>query len=90
LQWTNDGRFMYVLRASPWSSTPAEIYQTLEAVIDRVDVSTGARTLWRTIKPVDPVGLEAIVDVRITPDGNSYCYGYLRSLSTLLVVEGLK
>ncbi len=90
LQWTNDGRFMYVLRASPWSSTPGEIYQTLEAEIDRVDLRTGSRKLWKTIKPVDPVGLEAINDVRITPDGNSYCYGYLRSLSTLLVVEGLK
>ena len=90
LQWTSDGRFMYVLRASPWSTTTAEIYQTMEAVIDRLDVSTGSRKLWKTIKPVDPVGLEAINDVRITPDGNSYCYGYLRSLSTLLVVEGLK
>jgi serine/threonine protein kinase/Tol biopolymer transport system component len=90
LQWTSDGRFMYVLRASPWSSTPAEIYQTLEAAIDRVDVSTGARKFWKTIKPVDPVGLDAIVDVRVTPDGGSYCYGYLRTLSTLLVVEGLK
>jgi serine/threonine protein kinase len=90
LQWSGDGRFMYVLRASPWAATGAEIYQTLVAVIERVDLGTGARKEWTTIKPADPVGLEAINDVRITPDGNSYCYGYLRSLSQLLVIEGLK
>lgn len=90
LQWSEDGRFAYVLRASPWATTGGEIYQTMIAVIDRVDLGTGARKEWTTITPADPVGLEAINDVRITPDGHSYCYGYLRSLSQLLVVEGLK
>jgi eukaryotic-like serine/threonine-protein kinase len=90
LEWTRDGRFLYVLRGSPWSDTAAQIYQAMEARIDKVDAVTGARTPWKTIKPADTVGLEGINQVFITPDGNTYCYGYLRSLSDLFIVEGVK
>ena len=90
LQWSPDSRFLYVLRASPWTDTPAQIYQTMEARIDRVDVVTGERTLWKTIKPADPVGLEAINNLFVTLDGRTYCYGYLRTLSDLFVIDGLK
>ena len=81
LQWTRDGRFLYVLRASPWSDTAAQIYQTMEAQIDKVDTVTGIRTPWRTLKPTDPVGLETISDVHVNPAGTAYCYGYGRTLS---------
>jgi eukaryotic-like serine/threonine-protein kinase len=90
LQWTLDGQFLYVLHASPWSNTPAQIYQTMEARIDKVDAVTGLRTPWKTIKPADPVGLEAINAVFINPRGTAYCYGYLRTLSDLFVIDGLK
>ena len=88
--WTADGRFLYVLRGSPWADTMALVYQTMEAQVDKVDVVTGVRTPWQTIKAADPVGLEGINQVFITPDGNTYCYGYLRSLSDLFVIEGVK
>jgi eukaryotic-like serine/threonine-protein kinase len=90
LEWTRDGRFLYVLRGSPWSDTAAQIYQAMEARIDKVDAVTGARTPWKTIKPSDTVGLEGINQVLITPDGTTYCYGYLRSLSDLFIIEGVK
>jgi eukaryotic-like serine/threonine-protein kinase len=90
LQWSSDGRFLYVLRASPWAETQAQIYQTMEARIDKVDIVSGLRTPWRTIKPADPVGLVGINEVFITPDGAAYCYGYGRTLSDLFVIEGLK
>jgi hypothetical protein len=90
LQWTPDGRFLYVLHASPWSDTNAQIYQTMEARIDKVEAATGRRTLWKTIKPADPVGLEAINQVFVTPDGATYCYGYLRALMDLFVIDGVK
>jgi eukaryotic-like serine/threonine-protein kinase len=90
LAWTPDGRFLYVLRGSSWADTPAEIYQMMEAEIDKVDSVTGARTPWKSIKPADTVGLVGINKVVITPDGNAYCYGYLRSLSDLFVIEGVK
>jgi hypothetical protein len=90
LQWSPDGRSLYVLRASPWSDQPAEIYQLVEARIDKLDTVTGLRTPWKTVKPADPVGLEAINRVFVTPDGAGYCYGYLRTLSDLFVIEGVK
>ena len=90
LAWTPDARVLYVLRGSAWSDTTAQIYQIMEAQIDKVDTVTGMRTPWKTIKPADAVGLEGINQVLITPDGNAYCYGYLRSLSDLFVIEGVK
>jgi eukaryotic-like serine/threonine-protein kinase len=90
LEWTRDGRFLYVLRGSPWADTQARVYQTMEAQIDKVDVVTGVRTAWKTITPDDTVGLEAVNQVMVTPDGNAYCYGYLRTLSALFVIEGVK
>jgi serine/threonine protein kinase len=90
IQWTPDGRFLYVLRGSPWADTQARVYQTMEAQIDKVDVVTGVRTAWKTIKPDDSVGLEAINQVMVAPDGKAYCYGYLRTLSALFVIEGVK
>ena len=89
VQWA-DERSLYVVRASLWSDTVATIYQTMEAQIDKVDVVSGKRTAWKTLKPVDPVGLETISDVYITPDGSSYCHGYGRTLSDLFVIAGLK
>jgi hypothetical protein len=62
----------------------------MEARIDKVDIVSGLRTPWRTIKPADPVGLVGINEVFITPDGAAYCYGYGRTLSDLFVIEGLK
>jgi eukaryotic-like serine/threonine-protein kinase len=90
LQWTSDGRSLYVVRASPWADTTAEIYQTMQAHIDKVDTVTGTRVPWKTITPADPVGLEAVNEVFINPEGTAYCYGYLRTLSDLYVIDGVK
>jgi hypothetical protein len=73
LEWTPDDRFLYVLRGSPWADTQAPVYQTVEAQIHNVDGATGVRTAWKTIKPSHTVGLEAINQVLVTPDGNAYC-----------------
>jgi hypothetical protein len=78
LQWSPDGRLLFVRRADAWPP-----------VIDRVDVSTHQRQTWKVVSPVDPVGVEEMSRVYITPDGKSYCHDYLRWLSQLYVVEGL-
>ena len=52
---------------------------------------TGERVLWKTLSPSDPVGVEELRGtVSITPDGQSYCYSYMRRLGDLFVVTGLK
>jgi eukaryotic-like serine/threonine-protein kinase len=90
IQWTSDGRFLYVVHAAPWVDTAAQIYQTIEARIDRVDVGSGQRTEWKTLMTTDRVGFETISDVYVTPDGSGYCYGYARTLSDLFVVSHVK
>jgi len=78
LGWRTDGRALFVRQG------------TLPVKIFSVDVVSGERTLVRTIAPRDAVGVTAIGDVRLTPDGQSYAYVYIRSLYSLYQVAGLK
>ena len=78
LGWRTDGRALYVRQGR----LPAKIFS--------LDVDSGARTLVRTIAPRDTVGVDAIGDIRMTPDGKSYAYVYIRSLYSLYQVTGLK
>jgi Tol biopolymer transport system component len=77
--WTEDNRSVYVNRPG---DSPSPIYL--------IEVATGKRTLWKTIVPGEPSGVNFITPVFITPDGKSYVYGMGRRLSDLYVVEGLK
>jgi Tol biopolymer transport system component len=79
LQWSSDGRRLYVLRGGAWPP-----------VVDRIDIATGHREAWKTIQPADPVGVDGVFRILITPDGNAYCHDYVRFLSELFIVEGLK
>ena len=79
LQWSPDGRSIYVQRADTWPP-----------VIDRVNTATGQRAVWKTIYPGDPAGIDSIIRIVITPDGQSYCHDYIRILSELFIVEGLQ
>ena len=57
----------------------------------RVELTTGARVLWKTLSPSDPVGAAILSrTVLITPDARAYCYSYMRRLGDLFVVNGLK
>ena len=85
IQWSGDGRFIYTATANV--SGPGRPAND----IFRVELESGRRSLWKTLSPADPVGVEfgggAVV---ITPDGRAYCYSYLRRLGDLFLVEGLK
>jgi len=81
--WTPDDRALYVYRRGRTSVS-----------IERVDITTGERTPWHTIRPADPAGINDIMPgyvmpVYITPDGQTYAYSYRRFLSDLYVVSGL-
>jgi Tol biopolymer transport system component len=81
LQWSADGRFLYVQGLS-------------DSAVDffRLDLATGRREPWKTIEPADPVGLIGIqpAAVHITPDGGSYVYSYWKVLTELYLVDRLK
>ena len=84
VQWSTDGRWLYTVSRGE---------QPLPPTFDvfRVEVATGRRTLWKTLSPYDPVGVEALPGrFAMTPDGETYCYSYMRRLGDLFVVEGLK
>jgi hypothetical protein len=57
----------------------------------RVEITTGHRTIWKTLMPWDPVGVQGIRNnTVITPGARSYCYSHLRRLGDLFVVDGLQ
>ncbi len=79
IQWTSDGRSWYLAR-----------FERATASIYRFELATGQRKLWKQITVPDRAGLERIGNVVVTPDGSSYAYTYIRVLSDLYLVEGLK
>ena len=84
LQWSHGGRYVY---------TVAGVDGARHAAVDvfRVEVDSGSRTVWKTLMPSDPVGVEDMRETLvITPDVQSYCYSYMRRLGDLFVVDGLK
>jgi hypothetical protein len=84
VQWSDDRRYVYTVENAGGVVSPA-------VDVFRVDVTTGARMLWKTLKPPDVVGVEGLRPrVLITPDARSYCYSYMRRLGDLFVADGLE
>ncbi|HTO88643.1 MAG TPA: protein kinase [Thermoanaerobaculia bacterium] len=79
VQWSPDGRFLYVYRRG---DVPARVF--------RVDLASGKRELWKELQPGDTTGLEEVANVWLTPDGKGYVYNHIRTLSDLYLAEGLK
>lgn len=79
LRWSADGRSIYT---APLAVVPARL--------QRVDVASGATEVVTSLLPSDPAGVVQISPVAVTPDGTAYVYGYVRKLSDLYVVEGLR
>ena len=77
--WSADGRSLYVFR---FGEIPAKVYE--------LEFSTGKRKLWKELVPADAAGIDTIRGITITPDAKAYVYGYIRTLSDLYVVDGLK
>jgi serine/threonine protein kinase len=79
ITFSTDGRSLYVYQ-------PGE----LPARVDRLDVQTGKRTVWKQLMPSDPAGVETIGPILMTPDAKTCVFGYHRMLADLYLVEGLK
>jgi len=77
--WSADGRSLYLFR---FGAIPARVFE--------LEVLTGKRKLWKELVPADAAGIDTIRGITITPDGKAYVYGYIRTLSDLYQVEGLK
>ncbi len=77
--WSEDGRFLYVFR-----------FGEIPAKLTLLEISTGKRKLWKELVPADAAGIDTIRGITITPDARAYVYGYIRTLSDLYAVDGLK
>jgi Tol biopolymer transport system component/predicted Ser/Thr protein kinase len=77
--WSADGRSIYLFR---FGEIPSKVIE--------LELSTGKRKLWKELVPADAAGIDTIRGITITPDAKAYVYGYIRTLSDLYVVEGLK
>jgi hypothetical protein len=58
--------------------------------IRRLDLLTGRRELLHEVGPTDPAGVSTSPFAAISADGKSYAYSFIRNLSELYLVEGLK
>jgi hypothetical protein len=79
VRWSADGRSLLFLRRKAFA---VEVHQ--------LELATGRRRLLRTLAIQDPAGAVGPGRVRLTPDGASYAYSFMRNLSDLYLVEGLK
>ena len=77
--WTSDGRHLFIHHIGD-----------LPDKAQRLEIATGRLEPWRDLTLEDPAGLLRINPVRVAPDGRSWAYSYIRVLSNLYVVEGLK
>jgi Tol biopolymer transport system component len=73
------GRYVY---ASLRQEVPLKVY--------RWDLQTGQKEFWKELAPDERAGVYNIGILSVTPDGNWYSYSYVRDLSDLYMVEGLK
>jgi hypothetical protein len=82
IRWDAEGKKVFLARGegpARWS-------------IYRFDPASGQREIWKKLVPADPTGIVAndVHSVLLTPDGKVYAYTFMRDLSYLFVVEGLK
>jgi hypothetical protein len=56
----------------------------------RYDTVTGERIPWRDLVPADRAGVYVANIFDITPDARWYAYSYVRDLSDLYLVDGLR
>jgi len=56
----------------------------------RYDLQTGEKKLWKELVPTDRAGVFNMTVFDITPDQRWYAYSYVRDLSDLYLVEGLR
>jgi Tol biopolymer transport system component len=79
IRWSVDERSLFVFRKT---GVNPSVYV--------IDLSTGRNELWRAITLPDPAGIVNVWSVHVGPDDRSYYYSYMRNLSDLYLVEGLK
>ena len=77
--WTPDGKSVFMMATG---QIPTDV--------SRLELETGKRSPWKAIEPADSAGINTIGRVQMSADNKSYIYSYVRTLSDLYLVQGLK
>jgi hypothetical protein len=78
LRWAEGGRHVFV-----------QAERTVPSPIYRIDLESGERQLWTDLAPPDPAGIFKVDRVQLSADGMFQIYSNRRSLSNLIIIEGL-
>jgi len=76
--WSADGERLYVYQPQ---EVPLKVHE--------IRIATGERKLLHDINVGNLAGIYKMGPLLLTPDGQSFAYGYIRTLSTLYAAEGL-
>ena len=79
MRWSADGRSLYLTR-----------FRGLARQVHRLDLVSGRRELLHELVPPDPAGVGLFSSPVVSADGKSYAYSFIRNLSELYLIEGLK
>jgi hypothetical protein len=77
--WSRDRRSLFLER-----------FGDLTTHVDRLDTATGRRALLFDLRPPDPAGVAPYPGLAVSADGKSYAYSFIRNLSELYLIDGLK
>jgi len=78
-RWSGDGRSLFLVTSANW---PCQLH--------RLDLASERVELWRQATPADATGMIQCSSILPSEDGQSYAYTYNRSLTDIIVAEGLK
>jgi DNA-binding winged helix-turn-helix (wHTH) protein/Tol biopolymer transport system component len=81
VEWTSDPNFIYVIQGAK-SRAWIRVF--------RMNLFTGQRKLFKEFTAPDGAGFCEIFKILFSPDGRAYAYGYVRLLSDLYLVTGVK
>jgi serine/threonine protein kinase len=73
-----------------WSADGKSVYLSRNPRFDKLELSSGRVEPWKQFQPADPTGVLVVQPMFVAPDGKSYIYTYVRVLSDLYLVEGLR
>lgn len=79
LYWSRDDRYVYVADSF---LLPVDIWQ--------VDLDSGQRDLWQQVHPPNLAGVSSLGNIKLVAEVDAYVAAYMRVLSELYLVEGLR
>jgi hypothetical protein len=79
LQWSEDNSSVYGYRRG---QVPTKVY--------KVNLVSGAKTMFQELHPDTSAGLVSIAPVVVTRDGSRFAYSYYQVFSVLYLVSGLR